>query len=131
MTGASPGAARAPDAGPRANTRDFGMSAGEARIELLVARANRIAGDITRTISGRTAREGVGTSVGSLASVATMLTDLSADVLARREREAHHDAALRRIAELKVRDAVALMERHDWKQLCAELQAIAEEALRR
>ena len=106
------------------------MRVNEDRISLLVERASKVAGDMQKATAGKQPADGAGTNVASLQGIANMLTDLSGDIVRRRQAMSRFEVALERISTLKVRSATQLIEQGDWKKLCAELQSVAEEALR-
>ncbi len=106
------------------------MAMTDDRVMLLVEKATKAAADMRRTVEGKPPEQNLGTNAASLSVLAAMLSDLSADVVQRRDRDRDHEAALSRIANLKVRGAAELIEQGNWKKLASELQAIAQEAVK-
>ncbi len=75
------------------------------------------------------AERAAGTTIGTLQSITQLVQELSGHVVALRGAATLRDTALRRIANLEVRSASELIEASRWKELTAELQALAESAL--
>ena len=95
----------------------------------LLELAGQAASRMKQASEGKDAKHVTRSDAGSIGAVAAMLETLVAALVERRAEDRRRTTALERIANLRVRSAVELLEKRDWKKLSAELQAIAEEAL--
>jgi hypothetical protein len=97
-------------------------------IDALIHTASSATSVLRQVTSGKDAEDHAGTNVRTLQQL-TEILERMADELASRRASDRHEAALERIAGLKVRSAGELIEHGKWKKLAEELQSIAQSAL--
>lgn len=105
------------------------MQAETTRLNALVAAAQEAAKGMGAAAGRKPNETELKSDARTFRGLATMLNGLSEEANRREEKLCTLSAKLHRIAGLEVRGAAELIERGDWKKLCAELQAIAQEAL--
>jgi hypothetical protein len=101
----------------------------EMSLRDLADHAARAAEQMSKVARGKAPDAPTHSTAGTFASIATILSGLSTYTInhGRIQQVAVH--ALHRIANLEVRGAAELIEQENWKKLCIELQAVAEDAL--
>ena len=105
------------------------QQAGTMSVEALIHSASNATHVLRQVTSGKAADTQAGTNVRTLQQLGEILERMAAELSERRRAGARHQAALDRIATLKVRSAGELIEQGRWKKLAEELQAIAQSAI--
>ena len=97
-------------------------------VEDLIRSATTATEVLRQVTSGKAADTPAGTTVHTLQQLGEILERMGRELAERRRVGARHEAALDRIAGLKVRSAGELIEQGRWKKLAEELQEIAQSA---
>lgn len=99
--------------------------AGELSAEQAISSAKRAVAALRSAADGKAADQATETNAGTLSSLADVMDGLLAEVDRLRRGLERKDGGLRRIANLEVRSARGLIEASRWKDLTAEVQALA------
>jgi hypothetical protein len=102
---------------------------GTMSVEALIRSATTATQVLRQVTTGKAADAPAGTTVHTLQQLGEILERMSAELAQRRRAGARHEAALMRIAGLKVRGAGELIEQGRWKKLAEELQAVGQSAI--
>lgn len=95
----------------------------------LLARAGDAARRMRSTVAGQPLDTVTQSTAATLLGVADLLSGLSTGVQIRRRETGVLRMALQRIADMEIPNAIGLLGNGDWKEIAAELQVIAHEAL--
>lgn len=100
-----------------------------ATAQQLIAAAGEASRGIRAVAVGKPSDQPTHSDARSFLGIADLLDLLIRELAAQRALADQRGDALARIADLKVRDGAALIERGDWRRIAAELREIAGETL--
>ena len=99
------------------------------KLKQVAKRAAETAEGMKEVATGKPPEAATHSNAASFAAIANMLSTLSHFTLHGIGSFEGLISAVRRIANLQVRGAAELIEQENWKKLCMELQAVAQDAL--
>jgi len=104
------------------------MNATDAQaVDALLETASTAITALQAAAQGKEPEDPANTDVSTLLALSRLIEGLVADLQCHRAEQARLLRLLGRISALEVRGAQELIEAGNWKKLCAELQAIAEQ----